>query len=55
VRKLPNTSANIETELRKLRKARGLTVAELAERAGMSERGLYKVDRGEVQPRLATA
>lgn len=55
MRKLPNRSVNIESETRKLRKACGLTVSELAERTGMSERGLYKIDRGEVQPRIATA
>jgi len=40
--------------LRKLRKARGLTLAQLAERVGKSEGYLSRLERGQVNPSLST-
>lgn len=41
--------------MRKLRKARGLTQADLAKRTGLSEHGIARIDRGEVVPQRITA
>ena len=48
-------TAQSESQVRRLRRARGLTQAELADRTGLSEHGVARLDRGEVEPRRATA
>lgn len=42
------------TNLRAQRRAKGLTLAELARRVGYSERYLEIIERGEVDPTIAT-
>lgn len=46
---------NIETQLRRVRIERGMTVKELADRAGVSFNGLYKIDHGEYATNNANA
>lgn len=53
--KLPDTSIRPETTIRKLRRERGLTQAELAARTGLSENAIAKLDRGDHKPLHSTA
>ncbi len=51
---MENPRTNLAASLRRLREARGLTQAELAEKAGMSRVGYRKVELGESSPRSRT-
>jgi predicted transcriptional regulator len=41
---------SIAVELREKRKAKGITIVELAEKAGISQAQIARIERGEIKP-----